>query len=82
METINVSTLKAQVSKILREVKNGVTFTIVERQTPVAELTRIDKEDELAIASIAHGKFSKPAGVFVTTKKDPLHVLLEDRARR
>ena len=38
MKTINISTLKSRASSILREVRRGMTYIVVFRDIPVAEI--------------------------------------------
>jgi prevent-host-death family protein len=48
MNQINVSTLKNNLSAILRQVKKGETVIVIDRDQPVAKLSRITAEDTAA----------------------------------
>ena len=86
---VSISWLKAHLSEVLLKVRNGAKFTVLDRKTPIAELTMIksgDIEPEPAIqySYIAKGPFKMPK---ISPKKLPanfdiVELLLEDRRRR
>lgn len=46
MDKVNVSTLKNNLSKVLRKVRKGEAIIIVDRDEPIAKLTQITAQDE------------------------------------
>ena len=82
METINISILKSKISEILRHVKAGVDYSILERTTPVAVLTKAADEHSMSVAQLPKNAFGAPKGLSIKTTIDPVSLLLEDRAKR
>lgn len=86
--SVNVATLKAQLSKYLRLVQEGEPVVILDHKLPVARL--IPYEDHKGIAlSVTHAAqsfsdFSKMRGQKTTQSlvMDSLQILLKDRASR
>jgi prevent-host-death family protein len=82
MTKVGIADLKAHLSHYLRRVRGGRTITVVDRETPVAQIIPYDAERPLEIrrASRQPGEL-RPAPPRVKGT-DSLTVLLQDRASR
>jgi antitoxin (DNA-binding transcriptional repressor) of toxin-antitoxin stability system len=82
MSKVGVADLKAHLSQHLRKVKGGRTITILDRDTPVAQIVPYDAEQPLEVRRATR----KPGDLRVpppsATPTDSLSVLLQDRASR
>ncbi len=80
MKTINISTLKSKASETLRNVRNGESYIVMDRDIPVAEIIPFHERKKLTIhASKTNLVIPRTSFDFV---KDPLDYLLEDRNRK
>jgi prevent-host-death family protein len=82
MTKVGVADLKAHLSQHLRSVRGGRTITVVDRETPVAQIVPYEIEGALEIrrATRKAGELRRPAPPRKAT--DSLAVLLRDRASR
>ena len=82
MSKVGIADLKAHLSEHLRNVRRGRTLTILDRNTPVAQIIPLEADVPLEIRRASR----KPSAVRVpkapTTPTDSLAVLLRDRAKR
>ncbi len=79
---MGVAELKAKLSEYLREARRGRTVTVLDRETPVAQLVPIASTEILSVRpaaglhkSLAQVPLPPPACLSV----DPVALLLEDR---
>jgi len=81
MKTVGIADLKARLSEYLKSVRKGRTLTVLDRDTPVAQIVPIQTESvevRRAVRRLAELRvLDKPA-----KKTDSLAVLLNDRSRR
>ena len=82
MSKVGIADLKAHLSQHLRRVRGGRTITVVDRETPVAQIVPYDVAAALEIrrATRKPGELHLPAPLAKVT--DSLTVLLQDRASR
>ena len=82
MTRIGIADLKAHLSEHLRAVRGGRTLTIVDRNTPVAQIVPFDRDApfEVRRASRKPSQLRLPRRPASTT--DSLSVLLGDRSKR
>ncbi len=81
MKTVGIADLKARLSEHLRSVKKGRTLTVLDRDTPVAQIVPIERSTlELRQATRRPGELPLPPPAAVPT--DSVAVLLADRERR
>jgi len=82
MIKVGVADLKAHLSEHLRKVRGGRTITVVDRDTPVAQIVPYDPERPLEVrrATRRPGELRLPRPPAKAT--DSLAVLLRDRASR
>jgi prevent-host-death family protein len=82
MSKVGIADLKAHLSQYLRRVRSGRTITILDRDTPVAEIVPYGavKPLEVRRATRKPGDLRVPPRA--TTPTDSLSVLLQDRASR
>ena len=81
---VNISNLKAHLSKHLRHVRRGYTVTIMDRDTPIAEIVPLRKELEFtnrADRSQKLGDFRFPP-LDPPIETDAVAILLELRGNR
>ena len=82
MSKVGIADLKAHLSEHLRKVRGGRTLTILDRDTPVAQIIPYDAEAPLAVRRAtrkpSHLRLPPP----LPTPTDSLSVLLQDRASR
>jgi prevent-host-death family protein len=82
MSRVGIADLKAHMSEHLRKVRSGRTLTVVDRDTPIAQLVPYDAVAPLAIRRatrrLASLRLPRPA----SAPTDSLSVLLQDRASR
>lgn len=82
METINIATLKSTLSSVLKKVREGQVYQVLDRHTPIATILAFSDE-QLTIAKEAETKFSAPKSVSFCKKiTNPLDILRSDRDRR
>ena len=82
MTKVGIADLKAHLSAHIRKVRGGRTLTIVDRNTPVAQLIPFDPEAPLEIrkASRKPSELRLPRAPAAST--DSLSELLRDRSKR
>ena len=82
MSKVGIADLKAHLSQHLRRVRSGRTITVVDRDTPVAQIVPYDAASALEIrrATRKPGELRLPPALAQAT--DSLPVLLRDRASR
>ncbi len=82
MSRVGIADLKAHLSQHLRRVRGGRTITVVDRDTPVAQIVPYDAERPLEIrrATRKPGELRLPPPLAKAT--DSLAVLLQERASR
>ena len=82
MSKVGIADLKAHLSQHLRRVRGGRTITVVDRDTPVAQIVPYDVAAALEIrrATRKPGELHLPPPLAKAT--DSLTVLLRDRASR
>lgn len=84
MRHVRIAELKARLSEYLRAVRRGETIAVLDRDTPVAQITPIRERSALRVRKPARGTpppnrvpLPKPARLNV----DVVHLLLEERQR-
>jgi len=82
MSKVGIADLKAHLSQHLRRVRGGRTITILDRDTPVAQIIPYDAERPLEVrrASRKAGDLRLPPPLARPT--DSLSILLQDRSSR
>jgi prevent-host-death family protein len=82
MSKVGIADLKAHLSQHLRRVRSGRTITILDRDTPVAQIVPYDAERPLEVRRASR----KPCDLRLpppsSRPTDSLSVLLQDRASR
>jgi antitoxin (DNA-binding transcriptional repressor) of toxin-antitoxin stability system len=81
METIKIAALKARLSEVLRRVRKGEAFTIMDRDTPIASLT-LYKNIALKAVAKASKRIEAPQPTVISHAIDSLKLLREDRNKR
>jgi prevent-host-death family protein len=83
MKSVKIAALKARLSEYLREVRRGESFTVMDRQTPIARLGPYSTEREPLRMRKASGRFRAPCKVPlpapVRLDVDPVELLIEER---
>ncbi len=85
MKKVNISKIKAELSKYLRFVKSGQEVLIVDRDQPVAKLVGVELEQALSIRAPStdlKAVLLKSEKRSFTEKSDILDVLAQDREDR
>jgi prevent-host-death family protein len=83
MKSVKIAELKARLSEHLRQVRRGVTYTVMDRETPIARLVPYDAGGEPLrirkplgrVASLQRVPLPPPLKLDV----DPVALLLEER---
>lgn len=57
MNQVNVTILKAKLSEKLAEVKDGASFIVTDRRTPIARLIPMESEEDILVERAAAGSF-------------------------
>jgi len=82
MSRVGIADLKAHLSQHLRKVRGGRTLTILDRDTPVAQIVPYDAEAPLEVRRATR----KPSDLRLpsppSSPTNSLSVLLRDRASR
>jgi prevent-host-death family protein len=78
---VGIADLKAHLSEHLRAVKKGRTLTVLDRDTPVAQLVPVERA-LLEVRRASRHARDLPAPPPQAVPTDSLAVLLADRARR
>ncbi|MEZ5316840.1 MAG: type II toxin-antitoxin system Phd/YefM family antitoxin [Vicinamibacterales bacterium] len=81
---VGIADLKARLSEHLRAVKRGRTLTVLDRDTPVAEIVPVGKRatGALEVRNASRRARDLPAPPPSVAPTDSLAVLLADRGRR
>lgn len=79
---VGIADLKAHLSQHLRKVRTGRTITVLDRDTPVAQIVPYDAETPLEIRRALRKPGNLPVTSPPSTPTDSLSVLLRDRAAR
>jgi antitoxin (DNA-binding transcriptional repressor) of toxin-antitoxin stability system len=82
MIRVGIADLKAHLSQHLRKVRSGRTLTVVDRDTPVAQIFPFDAEAPLEIRRAIRRAKDLRLPVSPSNPTDSLSVLLEDRTSR
>lgn len=82
MNKVGIADLKAHLSQHLRKVRGGRTITVLDRDTPVAQIVPYDAAPPLEVrrATRKPGDLRMPSPP--SRQTDSLSVLLQDRASR
>lgn len=82
MSRVGIADLKAHLSRHLKRVRRGGRITVVDRDTPVAQIVPYDAQEPLEVrrATRKPGELRMPPRS--SKRIDSLAVLLRDRARR
>jgi prevent-host-death family protein len=82
MKTVRIADLKARLSEYLRSVRRGETITVLDRNTPIAQIVPIRERPALSVRKPAPGaptpnrvRLPKPAKLNV----DIVELLLAER---
>jgi antitoxin (DNA-binding transcriptional repressor) of toxin-antitoxin stability system len=81
VKTINISQLKAHISEQLRAVRKGQRLVILDRDIPVAQLVPYERPAP-ALVPRAPKRVIKLRKLGISVKRDPLEVLIAERASR
>jgi prevent-host-death family protein len=82
MNKVGIADLKAHLSQHLRKVRGGRTLTVVDRETPVAQIIPYDAGAPLEIRRATRRPRDLRLPPPVSRATDSLSVLLRDRASR
>jgi antitoxin (DNA-binding transcriptional repressor) of toxin-antitoxin stability system len=81
-EEVGIADLKAHLSEHLRKVRNGETLTVLDRETPIAQIAPVNSDATLEVRRATRKPADLPLPLPPSTPTDSLTVLLEDRASR
>jgi antitoxin (DNA-binding transcriptional repressor) of toxin-antitoxin stability system len=83
MKKVRIAELKARLSEHLREVRRGVTYAVMDRDTPVARLMPYSNEGEGLRIRPPRGRYPSfqkvPLPPPVRLKVDAVKLLIEER---
>jgi antitoxin (DNA-binding transcriptional repressor) of toxin-antitoxin stability system len=82
MSTVRIADLKAHLSEHLRKVRRGRTLTILDRETPVAQIVPYGGEGPLQVRRASRKPSELRLPPPLEARTDSLPVLLQDRASR
>jgi prevent-host-death family protein len=82
MSKVGIADLKAHLSQHLRKVRGGRTITVVDRDTPVAQIIPYDVGSPLEIHRATRKPCELPSPPAASGRTNSLFVLLQDRASR
>jgi len=82
MSRVGIADLKARLSEHLRKVRGGRTITVVDRETPVAQIVPYDVAAPLEIRRATRKPRELRLPARLANATDSLSVLIRDRARR
>ena len=82
MSRVGIADLKAHLSQHLRTVRGGRTLTVVDRDTPVAQIIPYDAGFPLEIRRATRRPCDLPLPSPASGRTNSLSVLLQDRASR
>jgi prevent-host-death family protein len=81
MTKVGIADLKARLSEHLKSVRKGRTITVLDRGTPVAQITPVATEP-IAVRRATRRVRDLPVPPRAAHPTDSLAVLLDDRGRR
>lgn len=81
-EKVGIADLKAHLSEHLRKVRNGETLTVLDRDTPIAQIAPVNGDATLEVRRATRKPADLPLPPPPATSTDSVSVLLEDRASR
>ena len=82
MNRVGIADLKAHLSEHLRRVRRGRTLTVLDRDTPVAQIVPYDAEVPLEVRRATRKPGELRAPQRAPSPTDSLSVLLKDRESR
>jgi len=82
MSKVGIADLKAHLSQHLRKVRAGRTLTVVDRDTPVAQIIPYDAETPLEVRRATRKPSTLRLPPPASKPTDSLSALLQDRASR
>lgn len=82
MSKVGIADLKAHLSQHLRKVRSGRTITVVDRDTPVAQIVPYGPEKALEVRRATRKPHELRLPPALPKPTDSLNVLLQDRASR
>ncbi len=82
MSRVGIADLKAHLSQHLRRVRGGRTITILDRDTPVAQIVPYDAATPLEVRRATRKPGDLPVPPPPSRPTDSLAALLQDRASR
>jgi prevent-host-death family protein len=82
MSKVRIADLKAHLSQHLRRVRGGRTITVLDRDTPVAQIVPYDAHRSLEIRRATRTPAELRPAPPLSRATDSLTVLLQDRASR
>jgi prevent-host-death family protein len=82
MSKVGIADLKAHLSQHLRKVRSSRTLTVVDRDTPVAQIIPYDPGSPLEIRQATRTPRDLPLSPPTSSASNSLSVLLQDRAKR
>jgi antitoxin (DNA-binding transcriptional repressor) of toxin-antitoxin stability system len=82
MNKVGIADLKAHLSQHLRQVRRGRTLTVLDRDTPVAQIIPYDAEAPLEVRRASRKPSDLPLPRPPSNPTDSLSVLLQDRSSR
>ena len=81
-EEVGIADLKAHLSEHLRKVRNGETLTVLDRDTPIAQIAPVPADTGLEMRRATRRPADLPLPPPPPIPTDSLAVLLADRAAR
>ena len=82
MNKVGIADLKAHLSQHLRRVRTGRSLTVVDRETPIAQIVPYQPDAPLEVRRATRKPNEVPASKRLSAPTDSVSVLLEDRASR
>jgi len=82
MSKVRIADLKAHLSEHLRRVRSGRTLTVLDRDTPVAQIVPYPNQAPLLVRRATRKPGPLPLPPPPAKRTDSLSVLLADRTRR
>jgi prevent-host-death family protein len=82
MSKVGIADLKANLSRHLRKVRQGHTLTVLDRETPVAQIVPYDTKGPLEVRRATRKPLDLRIPPAPARPTDSLSVLLADRASR
>jgi prevent-host-death family protein len=82
MERVGIADLKAHLSQYLRKVRGGRTLTVLDRDTPIAQIIPYDASTPLEVRRATRKVSGLPLPQPCPTPTDSVSILLQDRAWR